>query len=76
MSHLVNHYDAKSQLSRLIDRAAAGENMAIARAGKPIVHRGPVASAQPGLLKGLALPDAVFAACGATVIRDGATATR
>lgn len=63
MSELVNLYDAKTQLSRLIDRAAAGEDIVIARAGKPIVRLVPVADAlprQPGLLKGLAVPDALF----------------
>ena len=63
MSELVNLYDAKTQLSRLIDRAAAGEDIVIARAGKPIVRLVPVDDAlprQPGLLKGLAVPDALF----------------
>jgi prevent-host-death family protein len=63
MSELVNLYDAKSQLSRLIDRAAAGEDIVIARSGKPIVRLVPVEDAlprQPGLLKGLAVPDALF----------------
>ena len=64
MSELVNLYDAKSQLSRLIDRAAAGEDIVIARSGKPIVRLVPVEDAlprQPGLLKGLMIPDALFA---------------
>jgi prevent-host-death family protein len=63
MSELVNLYDAKSQLSRLIDRAAAGEDIVIARSGKPIVRLVPVEDAlprQPGLLKGLVVPDALF----------------
>ena len=63
MSELVNLYDAQTQLSRLIDRAAAGEDIVIARAGKPIVRLVPVDDAlprQPGLLKGLAVPDALF----------------
>ena len=33
MSELVNLYDAKAQLSRLIDRATAGEDIVIGRAG-------------------------------------------
>jgi prevent-host-death family protein len=64
MTELVNLYDAKTQLSRLIDRAAAGEDILIGRAGKPIVRLLPVEDAsprQPGLLKGLAVPDALFA---------------
>jgi prevent-host-death family protein len=63
MTEIVNLYDAKSQLSRLIDRAAAGEDIIIARSGKPIVRLVPVEDAlprQPGLLKGLAIPDALF----------------
>ena len=64
MSLIMNLYDAKAQLSRLVDRAAAGEDILIARAGKPIVRLVPVEDAlprQPGLLKGLAIPDALFA---------------
>lgn len=40
----VNVHEAKSQLSRLIEAALAGEPVTIARAGKPVVdlvvHRG------------------------------------
>jgi prevent-host-death family protein len=63
MSELVNLYDAKAQLSRLIDRATAGEDIVIGRAGKPLVRLVPVEELrprQPGLLKGLTVPDAVF----------------
>ena len=63
MPELVNLYDAKTQLSRLIDRAAAGEDIVIGRSGKPIVRLVPVDDAlprQPGLLKGLVIPDALF----------------
>ena len=63
MPELVNIYDAKTQLSRLIDRAAAGEDILIGRAGKPMVRLVSVDDArprQPGLLKGLAVPDALF----------------
>jgi prevent-host-death family protein len=63
MTELVNIYDAKAQLSRLIDRAAAGEDIVIGRSGKPVVRLVPVEDAlprQPGLLKGLAIPDALF----------------
>lgn len=34
---IVNIHEAKTQLSRLVDRAAAGESFIIARAGKPLV---------------------------------------
>jgi prevent-host-death family protein len=63
MPELVNLYDAKTQLSRLIDRAAAGEDIVIGRAGKPVVRLVPVEDAlprQPGLLKGVTVPDALF----------------
>jgi prevent-host-death family protein len=33
----VNIHDAKTQLSRLVDRAARGESFVIAKAGKPLV---------------------------------------
>lgn len=32
----VNIYEAKTQLSRLVDRAAAGEEIVIARSGRPV----------------------------------------
>lgn len=63
MSDTVNLYDAKTQLSRLVDRAAAGEDIIIARAGKPIVRLvpiEPIGPRVPGLLKGLIVPDALF----------------
>jgi prevent-host-death family protein len=63
MSELVNLYDAKTQLSRLIDRAMSGEEVLIGRSGKPLVRLVPVEDAlprEPGLLKGLVIPDAFF----------------
>ena len=63
MPEVVNLCDAKAQLSRLIDRATAGEDILIGRAGKPLVRLVPVAEMrprQPGLLKGLVVPDALF----------------
>jgi prevent-host-death family protein len=33
----VNIHEAKTQLSRLVDRAAQGESFIIAKAGKPLV---------------------------------------
>jgi prevent-host-death family protein len=63
MPETVNLYDAKTQLSRLVDRAIAGEDIVIARAGKPVVRLVPVEAATPrqsGLLKGLSLPDDLF----------------
>lgn len=37
MSTQVNVYEAKTQLSKLIDRVLAGEHVVIARAGRPVV---------------------------------------
>jgi prevent-host-death family protein len=65
MTTTVNIYDAKTHLSRLVDQAAAGEDIVIARAGKPLVRLVPVeqkAPRQPGLLRHLNidLPDGFF----------------
>jgi prevent-host-death family protein len=35
MTDMVNIYDAKTNLSKLVDRAAAGEEISITKAGKP-----------------------------------------
>jgi prevent-host-death family protein len=40
----VNIHEAKTHLSRLIEEAAAGEEVVIAKAGKPMVKLVPVAS--------------------------------
>jgi prevent-host-death family protein len=58
----VNIHDAKTQLSRLVDRAAAGEEITIARAGKPVARLVPLADVKPrmqlGTLAGvLRVPD-------------------
>ncbi len=38
----VNMYDAKTHFSRLVARALAGEEIVVARAGKPVVKLVPV----------------------------------
>ena len=47
-----NLYEAKSSLSRLVDRAAGGEEIIIAKSGKPLARLGPlrrrVAQRTPG----------------------------
>lgn len=58
----VNIHEAKTQLSRLVERAAKGEPFVIAKAGKPLVKVSAVdAPAQPkrlGFLKGeIDVPD-------------------
>jgi prevent-host-death family protein len=58
----VNIHEAKTQLSRLVDRAARGETFVIAKAGKPLVKVSALdAPAEPkrlGFLKGeIEVPD-------------------
>lgn len=45
MPESVNVYEAKTHLSQLLDRAAAGEEIIIARAGRPVARL--VALAEP-----------------------------
>jgi prevent-host-death family protein len=42
MAKPVNIYDAKTHLSELVDRAAAGEEIVIAKAGRPIARLVPL----------------------------------
>lgn len=51
----VNVHEAKTQLSRLLDRAHAGEEIVIAKNGEPYARLVPLAkpkAREPGLLKG------------------------
>jgi prevent-host-death family protein len=52
----INIYEAKTQLSRLVEQAAAGEDVIIARGGKPVARLTRLQPAQRvirfGLLKG------------------------
>lgn len=55
MDDTVNIYEAKTQLSRLVDRAAAGEDVIISRHGKPVARLTRLVEKQPvrfGFLKG------------------------
>jgi prevent-host-death family protein len=71
----VNIHAAKTQLSRLVDAAAAGEVIIIAKAGKPLARLGPLVAPRTkrrlGILAGklrvpedfdAPLPDEVIAA--------------
>jgi len=53
---IVNVYDAKTHLSELVERAAAGEEITIAKSGKPAARlvslARPANSRKPGWLKG------------------------
>jgi prevent-host-death family protein len=62
---MVNVHEAKTQLSRLLERVEAGEEIIIARAGKPVARL--IALTQdkpqrtPGRLKGqIRIPDSFF----------------
>ncbi len=56
MSETVNIYEAKTRLSQLVDRAAKGDDVIIARAGRPIARlvafRPPAAVRKPGRMRG------------------------
>jgi prevent-host-death family protein len=56
MSALVNVHDAKTHFSRLLERAHAGEEIVLAKAGKPYARLMPLASKvtqrRPGRVKG------------------------
>lgn len=61
---IINVYDAKTRLSSLLDRAAAGEEVIIARAGRPVARLVPVDAPRPragGQLAGLAVPEEALA---------------
>lgn len=62
---VVTIHEAKTQLSKLIARAEAGEEIVIARGKEPVVRLTPMKARaeprKPGRLKGLPLPpDSVF----------------
>ena len=55
MSITVNIHEAKTHLSRLLARASAGEEIIIAKAGKPMAKLVPVLQGQertPGIAQG------------------------
>ncbi len=58
----MNLQDAKAQLSRLVDAAMLGEEVIIAKAGKPCVRLVPLdlPPRQPGAAKGKAALTAAF----------------
>lgn len=43
----VNIHEAKTHLSRLLERVALGEEVIIAKAGKPVAKLVPIAAARP-----------------------------
>ena len=56
MTRIVNIYEAKTNFSRLVDLAAAGEEIVIAKAGKPVARIAPLSKGgvarKPGCLEG------------------------
>ena len=53
---IINIHEAKTHLSRLVEEVSAGEELTIAKAGKPLARLVPIKSAKqtrkPGFLKG------------------------
>lgn len=63
MTLTVNVHEAKTQFSRLLEQAHAGQEIILAKAGKPYARLVPlahdeVAARRPGRLAGKRLPDA------------------
>lgn len=62
MELVVNVQEAKTRLSELLARVERGENVLIARAGRPVAHLSAVSAPPPrtfGLLE-LTVPDTFF----------------
>ena len=61
MTDMVNVHDAKTHLSRLLDRVYAGEEIILAKGGKPYARLVPVEAQdderRPGRLKGSIGPE-------------------
>lgn len=53
MSDIVNIHEAKTHFSNLIERVLAGEEITIARAGKPIARLTTVADRPPDRVPGM-----------------------
>ena len=69
MNAMVNIHEAKTNFSKLVDRAHAGEEIIVAKAGKPYAKLVPIIEDKstlpprvPGRFKGLIgpIPDSVF----------------
>lgn len=69
--HTVNMHEAKTQLSSLVQQALNGEDVVIARAGKPLVRlvpfQEPRQPRRPGRLKGQIQMSADFDDADATI---------
>jgi prevent-host-death family protein len=56
MTKIVNMHEAKTNLSKLAEAASKGEDIIIAKAGKPYVRLVPVAAKQKRVLGGFGPP--------------------
>lgn len=73
MANVINIHEAKTHLSRIVDEVAAGAEVIIAKAGKPMARLMPLAGVRRkkklGLLKGkIKVPDDFNAPLGEDVI--------
>ena len=61
---VINVHEAKTHFSRLLERAHAGEEIVLAKAGKPYARLVPLKEdkprRQPGRLKGWVIPESFF----------------
>lgn len=60
MEHQINIHEAKTQMSKLVDRAQSGEEFIIAKAGKPVARIVPLGKIKRklGILNGkIQVPD-------------------
>lgn len=61
---VVNVHEAKTHFSKLLERAHAGEEIVLAKAGKPYARLVPLKEdkprRRPGRLKGWVIPDSFF----------------
>lgn len=60
---IYNVHDAKTHLSKLLEQAENGEDVVIARAGRPVVRLAAIerpVRRKPGILKGYDVPDSFF----------------
>lgn len=63
MANVVNVHTAKTTLSKLLERVRKGEEIVLAKAGKPCAKLVPLDEAlerKPGALKGWRVPDSFF----------------
>ena len=75
MSTIINIHEAKTHLSRIVDEVAAGAEVLIAKAGKPMARLSPIeAKVKPkkfGALKGkISVPDNFNAPLPESIIAD------